>query len=261
MPSMKTLAALAALSPLSLVAACGDGDATTEPEAAQEPTEWGYEGAGAPENWAAMSSEFALCETGANQSPVNLTGAESADLPDPQFDYSSQATSIDNLGHTLQVGVEPGSTMTVNDRQYELVQFHFHTPSEHRLQGNEYPAEVHFVHRGPDDGLAVVGAFIEEGTQNEVLANIWDQLPSQPEESRDLQSVDMNIAELVPQESQYYLYSGSLTTPPCSEDVNWMVMEQPIEMSSEQIERLRSIIGTSNRPVQPLGNRELQVDT
>ena len=151
--------------------------------------------------------------------------------------------------------------MNVAGRDYELVQFHFHTPSEHRLQGTEFPAELHLVHRGPENELAVVGVFIEEGEASSELNAIWDRLPEQSGEALQIGDVEFSSESLLPAERQHYLYPGSLTTPPCSEGVNWMVMNDPIEMSSEQIAALREIIGTSNRPVQPLGDRDLRLDT
>lgn len=262
MPSTRTFAPLTALTPLILLAACGDNDAADETAAVeQQSVEWGYEGAGAPENWGRLNTDYAACETGTRQSPINLTRANETDLPDPEFNYQSPPQALENLGHTLQVNYEPGSSMTVGDTEYELAQFHFHTPSEHRLEGKEYPSEVHFVHRGPNDDLAVVGVLIQEGSENAALSNLWRQLPETKGESRQLTSTQVNAQRLLPQDTEHFLYSGSLTTPPCSEGVTWMVLNEPIEMSAEQISTLRSIIGTSNRPVQPLGDRDLRIDS
>jgi carbonic anhydrase len=145
-------------------------------------------------------------------------------------------------------------------RQYELAQFHFHTPSEHRLQGTELPAELHFVHKGPGNELAVVGVFIKEGAENLALSSFWSQLPGTKGQARQIQAGQLTVEQVLPQKRQHYLYPGSLTTPPCSEGVNWMVLNEPIAMSSQQLSALRSAIGTSNRPVQPLGDRELKLD-
>ncbi|NTZ42115.1 carbonic anhydrase family protein [Altererythrobacter sp. SALINAS58] len=259
----KGASAAAVLASLLLVS-CEDADTDEQLVAEEEaltPVEWGYEGAGGPENWGRLNAEFAQCESGTNQSPVNLSGGEISELPDPQFNYASQLTEIENLGHTLQVEVAPGSTMNVAGREYELAQFHFHTPSEHHLRGAEFPAELHLVHRGPENQLAVVGVFIEEGEARAQLSQIWNQLPAQPGESEQIDIADFSAETLLPEERQHYLYPGSLTTPPCSEGVNWMVMDQPIAMSAEQISELRAIIGTSDRPVQPLGDRELRLDS
>ena len=248
------------------LAACGDGADQETPAGAgeeavvQAETKWGYEGAGSPENWGRLSEEYAACESGDNQSPINLTGASLSELPDPQFNYALRASEIKNLGHTLQVDVEPGSSMTLEGRQYELAQFHFHTPSEHRLKGTEYPAELHFVHKGPGNELAVVGVFIKEGEENRALSSFWDKLPGAKGQAQQIEAGTLTAEQLLPQRKQHYLYPGSLTTPPCSEGVNWMVLNEPISMSSQQLSALKSVIGTSNRPVQPLGDRELKLD-
>ena len=269
MPSMRSYAYPTLLAPLFLIAACGGDNAASDQQAAggtserasQETAEWGYEGAGSAQNWGKLSADYATCETGTTQSPIDLANATRADLPDPQFSYQPTPATIENKGHTLQVSYAPGSTLTVGDARYELAQFHFHTPSEHRLEGKEYPAELHLVHTGPKGDLAVVGVFIQEGSANEALSGLWNQLPRTKGETKQLPSVQVNAERLLPEERQHFLYPGSLTTPPCSEGVMWMVMDEPIEMSAEQIAALRSIIGTSNRPVQPLGSRQLRLDT
>lgn len=269
MSLMRSHAHLTLLTPLFLISACGGDNAAPDQEITgataegepQEAAEWGYEGPGAPENWGRLSAEYAGCDTGTTQSPINLADATRTDLPDPQFNYQPTPAAIENLGHTLQVNYTPGSTMSVGDARYELAQFHFHTPGEHQLNGREYPAELHLVHQGQDGKLAVVGVFIEEGSANEALSRLWNQLPKAKGQTSQASSVQVNAAELLPSERQHFLYPGSLTTPPCTEGVTWMVMDEPIEMSAEQISALRSIIGTSNRPVQPLGTRELRLDT
>ena len=265
MPYLTKLAHAALLAPLILIGGCGDEverqDTIAEATGAEaETAEWGYEGAGAPEKWGGLNADYAACGTGTNQSPINLAGATRTDLPDPQFNYRPTPASIENLGHTLQVDYAPGSFMTVGDARYELAQFHFHTPSEHRLDGKEFPAELHLVHRGPGGELAVVGVMIEPGSENTTLAPLLNQLPTKKGEKRQA-SAQVSAEQLLPGERQHFLYPGSLTTPPCTEGVTWMVMDAPIQMSKEQIAALRSTINTSNRPVQPLGNRELRLDT
>lgn len=269
MTSMRSQSHVALLAPLFLISACGSenaapdqqtGEATTESGALQT-AEWGYEGPGAPQNWGKLSADNAACDTGTAQSPINLASATPTDLPDPQFNYQPTPAAIENKGHTLQVNYTPGSTLTVGDARYELAQFHFHTPGEHQLDGKEYPAELHLVHQASDGKLAVVGVFIEEGSANEALSGLWGQLPKTKGQTSQASSVQVNAADLLPGQRQHFLYAGSLTTPPCTEGVTWMVMDEPIAMSAEQIAALRSIVGTSNRPVQPLGSRQLRLDT
>lgn len=263
MPPSRSLLGLALLAPLVL-GGCGGNQAEQQNTIDQasggtETAEWSYEGAGAPENWGRLNADYAACATGTAQSPINLTQATRTDLPDPQFDYRATPARIENLGHTLQVNYAPGSSMTVGDARYELAQFHFHTPSEHRLDGKEFPAELHMVHRGPNGQLAVVGVTIEAGRENPALAPLLAQLPIRKGETRQA-SAQFSAEQLLPRERQHFLYPGSLTTPPCTEGVTWMVMDEPIQMSAEQIAALRSTINVSNRPVQPLGSRQLRLD-
>lgn len=229
--------------------------------AAEERVHWSYGGETGPEAWGRLSPDFALCETGTEQSPVNLANATAAELPDLRFDYQEVPREVVNTGHTLQVNYPPGSTMTVGGATYQLLQFHFHTPAEHRLRGRELPMEVHFVHRGPGGNLAVVGVLVEPGAENRAVQPLWSHLPARAGEERNVSSVRIDPERLLPEDRQTYRYAGSLTTPPCTEGVRWFVFDEPIRMSPAQIEAVRSIIGTTNRPVQPLGGRTLLLDT
>ena len=243
----------------SLFLATGCAPPAPLPEAAApEPAEWGYSGEGAPERWGGLNADFALCESGTMQSPINLAGATRTDLPDLEFDYEPTPLDIENKGHTVQLDYQPGSAITVDGTRYELVQFHFHTPGEHQLQGREFPAALHLVHRSPTGELAVVGVLIERGDENEALAPVWNHLPRAKGEDHEIASLRVNAVDLLPATRQHFRYSGSLTTPPCTEGVKWFVLDEPIELSAQQIHALHSIIGTSNRPVQPLGTRELR---
>ena len=258
---MNSIARIAHLSlPMAILMAAGcTADEPASEVAEQESPEWTYAGETGPERWGTLSTEFATCQSGTTQSPINLTNATAADLPDLTFNYSASPLEIENKGHTLQVDYKEGSSITVDGAEYKLLQFHFHTPAEHQIQGKEYPAELHLVHQGPDDALAVVGVMIERGQENKALAPVWNHLPATRGDERQVDSVQVNAAELLPSDYRRYRYPGSLTTPPCTEGVRWMVLEKTIEMSAEQIQALQSIIGTSNRPIQPLGDRELRV--
>lgn len=220
---------------------------------------WGYGGDTGPERWGGLHADFALCGTGTMQSPVDLANPTRADLPDLQFDYRPTPLRSVNKGHTLQVEYQPGSTLVVGSTRYELLQFHFHTPAEHRLRGMEFPAELHLVHRGPDGGLAVVGVLIQRGDRNEALHPLWSNLPGRVGQERHVPSMSIDAGALLPASREHYRYPGSLTTPPCTEGVQWHVLQEPIQMSAEQIASLDAAIGTSNRPVQPLGSRELRL--
>lgn len=234
------------------------------PAAASAPTEevhWGYTEEAGPEAWGTLSPEFATCDAGMQQSPIDLVDAVREELPDPVFEYRPAPLRIMNNGHTLQVPYPSGSAMTVGDTTYQLLQFHLHTPSEHRIDGAELPMELHLVHRGPTGGLAVVGVMVEPGAENAALVPLRNRLPTTAGAEIDVPSVSIDAAELLPSARTSYRYPGSLTTPPCTEGVRWIVLTEPIRMSEEQIEAMRAILTTSNRPVQPLGNRTLRLDS
>jgi carbonic anhydrase len=249
------LAALAALP--ALLAGCQTVAGTD----AGVYSEWGYEGESRAENWGSLSPDYALCKSGAMQSPINLAGAKPADIPDPIFQYQPTPLTVENLGHTAQVNYASGSSMILDGVRYELLQFHFHTPSEHRVDGREYPAELHLVHRGPTGNLAVLGVLLAQGSENSALRPLVDNLPEKTGAKQSVGGVQIDADDLLPTQAQHYTYEGSLTTPPCTEGVKWLVVDRPIQASAEQLRRLMSVIGVSNRPVQPLGARELLKDT
>src|SRR3990170_7030387 len=219
---------------------------------------WAYEGEHGPEHWGHMSGEYKACAEGKTQSPIDLTGAAAEELADITFDYkASKLNAIDN-GHTVQVNYDNGSSISVNGSQYNLVQFHFHTPSEHTVNGKSFGNEMHLVHKNDKGQLAVVGVLIETGAENAAYKAIWSNLPAKAKEKK---SVDVNISasELLPGEKSYFTYAGSLTTPPCSESVQWIVLKSPIQMSDAQIEAIQKIMHKNNRPVQKLHDRKLKV--
>lgn len=243
---------------LSTVVACAPQGPAMGAGAAEVP--WSYAGATGPEAWGNLSPEFALCETGTMQSPINLASATTTPLPGPEFRYAAAPLEVANLGHTLQVNYAPGSTLALGNQTYELVQYHFHTPAEHLLRGQHFPMALHLVHRSAAGQLAVVGVLIREGAENMAMRPVWSSLPTQKGQVRRDVSTSVNAAALLPRNHANYRYPGSLTTPPCTEGVQWIVMTEPIEMSRAQIEAVRNIIHTTNRPVQPLGTRSLLLD-
>ena len=218
-----------------------------------------YEGEDGPENWAELSEHYETCSSGKEQSPIDLTNATMTDLENISFNYAETAVNIINNGHTIQVQVIEGSQIVINGETYSLIQFHFHAPSEHAVDSQGYPIEMHLVHRGANGNLAVVGVFIAEGAENTAFTPVWDQLP---EEERGIiaTGATVHITDLLPTDKTVYRYSGSLTTPPCSENVIWSVMKNPVEMSAGQIAAFNSIIEGNNRPLQPLDAHALQLD-
>ncbi len=210
---------------------------------------WSYEGADGPEQWGNLSPEFDLCSEGKNQSPIDLSGTLDADLPALVFNYSNRgAISEVNNGHTVVVSVKPGNFVLLRDQKFEVKQFHFHSPSEHHIDGQSFPLEVHLVHANAAGELAVLGVLFSEGERNPLLDQLKTFRP--PELGPPTTLVDYN--ELFSSRNEYYSYNGSLTTPPCSEGVRWVVLKQPVVASKDQIARFRNAMGfNSNRPIQP----------
>ena len=235
--------------------------ACTRPETHPSPHpagHWSYDGESGPAHWASLSPDFALCEQGREQSPIDLTRAMAARSPGYGIQYAPIRPTLRNNGHTIQVDYPAGSTLRVGDEWLELLQYHFHTPSEHRIDGRGFPLELHLVHRGAD-GLAVLGVLIREGRHNPDYAPLLDNLPASAGETRTL-SIEHDARTLIPAALGSYRYAGSLTTPPCSEGVRWQVVTDPVELSREQIEQFRRIFHANARPVQPLRGRTLTVD-
>jgi len=243
------LACLVAV-PFSLVG-CGDDGSGGNQGAA----EWSYEGNTGPEHWGELSPDYATCAEGEEQSPIDITGVPPTDEPALQVDYHNTPLTIFNNGHTVEVEYHEGSTLSVGDHTWEVVQFHFHAGSEHTVGGAATPLEMHIVHRDEQGALAVLGVFIEEGAANQVLAPVFDHLPAEQGEPEEIEGVEINIGDALPTELAAWRYDGSLTTPPCSEGVRWHVLGTPIEASAAQIDAFESIFTHNARPTQPLNGR------
>ncbi len=232
---------------------CGLFASTTS--LAEGKAHWGYSGHEGPDHWAQLSAEFGTCGSGKNQSPVNLTGMVEGDLPKMTVNYLVGGKDVVNNGHTIQVNYEPGSTITVAGKTFELKQFHFHSPSENTIEGNSFAMEGHFVHADKDGNLAVIAVMYKVGEQNAELEKAWAHMPHEAGTSHNLHSkVDAN--KLLPHDHDYYRFNGSLTTPPCSEGVNWFVMKFYDTASKAQIDKfIHAMHHDNNRPVQPLNAR------
>lgn len=217
---------------------------------------WGYQGEGAPENWGKLKPEFALCGTGMSQSPIDMAKTYKTKLDAIDFSYKETPLKILNNGHAVQVNYEPGSSVMIDGQQYELLQFHFHAPSEHTVNGAFYDMEMHLVHKNDKGELAVVGVFLKKGKANKIIQVLWDNLPSEVNKENVVNDILVNASGLLPKDKKYYHYYGSLTTPPCSEGVNWSVLKAPIEVSEEQIQKFQALMGfANNRPVLPVNKR------
>lgn len=220
--------------------------------------EWTYEGNSGPANWGELTPEFASCSIGKNQSPIDISGYKATPFQGLEFNYKTAKGSFINNGHTIQVNItNEENTVNIDGINYKLIQFHFHTPSEHTLKSESFPMELHLVHSDADGNLAVIGVMLKNGAHNQTLSQVWDLIPSQKEgQEVELEEL-IDIAALLPSNSPIFRYSGSLTTPPCTEGVTWLVMETPIEMSVEQIKIFKSAYPTNNRPIQELNGREI----
>ncbi|MBD2014255.1 carbonic anhydrase family protein [Microcoleus sp. FACHB-53] len=226
--------------------------------ALSNPIHWSYSGEDNPIHWGELSSEFLTCKIGNQQSPINITKSEEPELSNIKFNYKDTPFRVINNGHGIEVKYEFGSFIEIDEKRYELLQFHFHAPSEHTVEGKIYPVEAHLVHKSQDGKLAVVGVFMKEGKLNDFIETLWTHIPTQKGEKL-VQGISVNASVLPPDNKSYYSYIGSLTTPPCSEGVSWNVMRTPIEISSEQIAKLTSVYSRNARPVQPLNQRIVKV--
>lgn len=215
---------------------------------------WGYEGDIGPEHWGRLSPDFLLCEHGVNQSPIDIQTTIEADLEPISLHYSGRAESVINNGHTLQVNVEPGSYMHVGEKRYDLKQFHFHSPSEHHIRGESFPLEVHFVHESRDGYFAVTSVMFLLGERHEDLARIGRAASIEAGHAKPI-DLDMSAIRLHPSQRDYFRYSGSLTTPPCTEGVAWFILKARAHISQEQVDRFISLIGADARGIQPQNAR------
>lgn len=223
---------------------------------AAEKGHWSYEqGQTSPEHWGELDEKFTTCKTGKSQSPVNLTDMIEGQLPEIEFKYKAGGDLILNNGHTIQVNYKPGSTITVSGHTFELKQFHFHAPSENTIIDHSYPMEMHFVHADKNGNLAVIAVMFEEGPKNIELEKAWSRMPEKADGRQSL-FINVDANKLMPSSTDYYRYNGSLTTPPCTEGVWWLVMKNYITASKEQIEKFaHTLHHPNNRPVQPVNAR------
>lgn len=230
------------------------------PPLKEQEVEWGYSGDYAPKYWDKLSPEFALCGTGKNQSPIDLRDKNALGtqgLSGLDIAYKEVPLKIINDGHAVQVNYPLGSYIKVGEQRYELMQYHFHTPSEHYKEGFAYPMEIQFVHRDGDGNIVIMAVLFQEGERNPNLNALLARLPKEVGKEMLHREVRLNPATFLPANTEFYKYNGSLTTPPCSEGVYWMVFKQPIEASAGQIRQLSTLMGENARPVQPLFARDL----
>jgi carbonic anhydrase len=230
---------------------------------------WSYEGAEGPAQWGALGAAFAACSSGQSQSPIDIAVTRASALPMLRAAHQPVGLHVShhehiadgiNTGHTIQVNYDGADTLELGDDRYALAQYHFHAPSEHTVQGSRFPMEMHFVHKAADGRLAVIAVPMVEGKSNPALVPVWSNLPSAKGSEVKVPHVTVDVDELLPTTLTTYRYDGSLTTPPCSEGVKWLVMTTPIEVGPEQIAAFRAVVRDNNRPIQPLNGRAVETD-
>jgi carbonic anhydrase len=218
---------------------------------------WSYTAPNDPKHWAGLDPGFSACSTGHHQSPIDIKNAQKADLPRLKLDYNEVPLSIVDNGHTVMVNYAPGSTLRVGDKVYKLVQFHFHHPSEEHIYGEKYDMVAHLVHSDTDGHLAVVAVLFKSGRANPLLGTLWKDVPVEKETVASLADVSINVKDLLPTNLTYYTFSGSLTTPPCTEGVTWYVLKTSATLSPHQLASFAKLYPANNRPIQPTYQREI----
>jgi carbonic anhydrase len=214
---------------------------------------WSYSGAQGPAHWEGT------CASGKDQSPIDIHPAavKHERLASLAFAYKPGALHIVDNGHSVQVDVDPGSTLAVDGVRYSLVQFHFHRPSEEAIDGHRFPMVVHLVHRDAKGELAVVSVPLEEGAANPLVATLWQNLPHDKEHRVSPAKVTIDPARLLPANLGYFAFSGSLTTPPCTEGVRWLVLQHPVTVSHDEVAAFATLYPDNARPLQPLNGRRI----
>ncbi len=236
----------------SAVMLLGSAVATT---AAEKGHHWGYSSENGPSHWSKMNGKFKTCGAGRQQSPIDIPTMTGGGAPQLTFDYGKGRATVVNNGHTIQVNVAKGNSIKIANRTYRLVQFHFHTPSENTVDGLHYPMETHFVHVDDKGRLAVVAVMVKVGVRG-----LIDELPKpRLRGSKAKTKGAIDPVSLIPSDRRHYAFKGSLTTPPCSEGVTWIVMKKPATADIATIARMKSILGANNRPVNPHNGRRISV--
>ena len=216
---------------------------------------WEYSGEQGPANWGKLRRDYAMCDLGRRQSPIDIVETHKQKLPEIEFQYRSAPLRLVNDGHTVRVRMANGSRIVLGKDSYTLHQFHFHVPGGDRIQGREYDMAAHFVHKSSTGRLAVVVVLFRQGGENPALAALWPKIPARADGERLFPEFTLDATQLLPAARGYYAYEGSLTAPPCTEGVTWLVLKQPQELSAEQLARYSKLFPNNARPVQPLHGR------
>lgn len=250
-------------------AVAGAFTATAEPVHAH-PSEWDYEGERGPANWGGLTLKDKTNDCGAtHQSPIDIVSGQADGAESLTLNYQPRNLITHNTGHTVQAEAGPegpaGGFIELGGQRYSLQQFHYHAPSEHTLDGRQFDAELHFVHKlvgadgAPGDKLAVISVLLETGAENSALQPFLANLPAEVDARTDT-GVTISAADLLPGSHQTFRYTGSLTTPPCTEGVSWIVMQTPVQISADQLTLLQNVFNGNTRPIQPLNDRSILAD-
>lgn len=225
---------------------------------AQWKTPWAYDGPSGAEHWGDLDPEYATCKVGKEQSPVDIRNAEKAELPAIRFEYRSGPLKMINNGYTaVRVNYAPGNRnfLIVGDKHYELTQFHFHHPSEEYIHGKQFDMVAHLMHQASDGKVAAVAVLLKAGSTNSTVHQLWEHMPNTPGKEEVIAGVEVNPTGLLPRDTSYYTYMGSLTAPPCSEGVTWFVLRTPMDILVEEISAFAALYPHDVRPPQPLNGR------
>jgi carbonic anhydrase len=244
---------------LSVVFAFILGTSLSYAQEPQHPQHWSYEGATGPAHWGDLNPDYSVCKTGQEQSPIDIVNAIAEKLPPIEFHYLQSPLRLIDNGHTVQVNYEPGSYITVSGKRYELLQFHFHHPSEEAIHGRHHDLVIHLVHKDAEGQLAVVAVLFTEGASDAGIKAVVEHLPTVKEQEI---TTDATVAatSLLPQTRNYYTFRGSLTTPPCSEGVTWFVLQRPSTLSHSELAALVKLYPHNVRPVQPVNARTVKAE-
>ena len=256
----KKLAIATTITALGLLGACNDenhGDKAGSHDNKAHTSHWSYDGDTGPANWGSLSAEYGLCATGTKQSPINIAASVKAELPTLEFNYKPIPLAIQNNGHTIKMTADTAGTLTIDKDTYKLLQFHTHTPTEMTINGKPADMVMHLVHQNTKGELAVVAVHFKVGeTANPLIEQLWKAMPKTAGKAQS-HEVQIDVNQLLPADKNYYAFEGSLTTPPCSEGVRWMVLKQKVSISAEQLAQHKALYPSNVRPVQALNGRKI----
>lgn len=230
-------------------------------KSSQASPDFSYGGDTNPTKWNELSPDWAICESGTEQSPIDIKTSLVSSTKSPaniRFNYQTISNfAVENNGHTIKVNYQSPSSMIFDGKPYRLVQFHLHTPSEHLVNGEAAALELHLVHQNQQGQLAVVGVLIEKGNPDSTLQTVLNSMPQQ--EGSQISNGSINASNFLPTNKSYYTYNGSLTTPPCSQGVKWIVLKNPITASQDQINSFTKIFQVNARPTLDLNSRQIEL--